>query len=139
MTIDPAVLSAIAAEYTQTMTSIRGRRVQRLLKREFAGADHVLLAGGGSGGACVIGLSSSGAAWCATDGRGKQAAVVKWRHELDEAVETLFDLHKDSLPILGSRSLPLNQFRGAVRLDVPADRMPAEAGRWWVEVCRALG
>ena len=77
MPIDPDALSSLASEYAKDMTSIRGRRVQRLLKREFAGADYVLLAQVGSDTAAVLGLSASGAALCATDGTGKQASVFK--------------------------------------------------------------
>jgi hypothetical protein len=36
MPIHPDTLSVLASEYVTGMTSIRGRRVQRLLKREFA-------------------------------------------------------------------------------------------------------
>jgi hypothetical protein len=103
------------------MTSIRGRRVQRLLKREFAGADYVLLARVGAGDAAVLGLSESGAALCATDGKGKQASVVKWAHGATEAIELHFDLHKDSLPVLDSHSLPLAHLRSQTRLHVPSD------------------
>jgi hypothetical protein len=61
MPIDPDTLSSFASEYAKGMTSIRGRRVQRLLKREFAGAEYVLLTQVGSGAAAVLGLSASGA------------------------------------------------------------------------------
>jgi len=102
-----AVLAALASEYAQGMTSIRGRRVQRLVKREFAGAAHVKIVDFGSGGRAVLGASASGAAWCATDGRGSHAAVVSWRHGSREGVETRYDLLKDSLPALETRTVPL--------------------------------
>ncbi len=111
MPIDPDTLSSLARDYAQGMTSIRGRRVQRLLKREFAGAEQVLLVQVGSGVTAVLGVSASGAALCATDGRGKLVSVVKWRHGSSEALETHFDLLKDSLPVLDTRSLP---FAGSV-------------------------
>lgn len=107
MPIHPDTLSAVASEYASGMTSIRGRRVKRLLKREFAGADRVSVVETGSGTPTVIGVSASGAALCATDGRGRQASVVAWLHGSTEARETCFDLLKDSLPVLSSRSLPL--------------------------------
>lgn len=76
MPIDPDTLSSFASDYTKGMTSIRGRRVQRFLRREFAGAEYLLLAQVGSGAAAVLGLSANGAAVCATDGAGRQAPVV---------------------------------------------------------------
>ena len=39
MPLDPARLDSIAHAYAEGMTSIRGRRVQRLLRRELAGFD----------------------------------------------------------------------------------------------------
>jgi len=96
-------LAALASKYVQGMTSIRGRRVQRLLRREFAGAELVALNGEG-----VLGVSSSGAAFCATDGRGPQATLVQWRHGATEAVELQFDLLKDSLPVLATRTVPVD-------------------------------
>jgi hypothetical protein len=104
MPIDPNTLSSIASDYAKGMTSIRGRRVQRLLKREFAGAEYVLKVEAGSGTTAVLGFSASGAAFCATDGRGKRASVVKWLHGSTQALETHFDLLKDSLPVLGTES-----------------------------------
>jgi hypothetical protein len=136
--IDPDTLSSLASGYAKNMTSIRGRRVQRLLKREFAGADHVLLAQIDSGAAAVLGLSTSGAALCATDGTGKQASVVKWAHGSAEALETHFDLHKDSLPALASNALPLDRLRARARLHVPASSVPSEAGPLVSKVLQVL-
>jgi hypothetical protein len=108
MVIHADALSALASHYAKDMTSIRGRRVQRLLKREFAGAECVLVVTpAGSQRPAVVGLSASGAAFCATDGRGRQASVLKWLHGATEAVETGFDLLKDSLPATVTRTLPL--------------------------------
>ena len=106
MTIDTNDLSSLASAYARRMTRIRGRRVQRLLKREFAGAQCVVVVPLGDSPA-VLGLSASGAALCATDGRGKLARIVKWHHGSANALETGYDLLRDSLPIVGSRSLPL--------------------------------
>jgi hypothetical protein len=109
MPIDPDTLSSLASEYAKGMTSIRGRRVQRLLKREFAGADEVAIvkAAAGAVPTAVFGFSATGAALCATDGTGKHASVIKWLHGSRSALETRFDLWKDSLPVLDSNSHPL--------------------------------
>jgi len=101
MPIDPLVLSSIASDYAKDMTSIRGRRVQRLIKREFGGADCVAIADIGLGVPAVVGVSAIGVAFCATNGKGKYPSVIKWRHGAAEALETQFDLLKDSLPALG--------------------------------------
>jgi hypothetical protein len=114
MLIAPELLSSLASDFAKDMTSIRGRRVQRLLKREFAGAEHVLIVDGGSGTAAVLGVSASGAAFCATSGKGKQASVIKWLHGSTQALQTDFDLLKDSLPVLGTQR-------------VPADSVPLQA------------
>jgi hypothetical protein len=127
MPIDPDALSSLASEYAKRMTSIRGRRVQRLLKREFAGAEHVFEVQVGSGVAAVLGLSASGAAFCATDGRGKQASVAKWLHGSTQALETHFDLLKDSLPALGTKAVPLTGLCGQAPVRVSADSVPPEA------------
>ena len=107
MAIDTETLASLAAACASGMTSIRGRRVQRLVRREFAGADEVRLLQGEAGPATVLGLSASGAAICATDGRGRQACVLMWRHGSEQAVEIAFDLLKDSLPVLARRTRPL--------------------------------
>lgn len=138
MPIEPDTLAALASEYASGMTSIRGRRVQRLLKREFAGADYVLLARVGAGAAAVLGLSESGAAICATDGKGKQASVVKWIHGATEALELQFDLHKDSLPVLSSHALPLAPLISQTRLTVPSASVPPEAGSLVLKVLSEL-
>lgn len=138
MPIDAAALSALASAYTGNMTSIRGRRVQRLLKREFAGADFVLTAMLGSGAAAVLGLSASGAALCATDGTGKQASVFKWLHGSAEGLETRFDLHKDSLPILASQPVLLDRLRAQVGLQAPEDPGAPQAGALLSQVLQAL-
>jgi hypothetical protein len=127
MPIDPATLAAFASEYAKGMTSIRGRRVQRLLKREFAGVEYVLLARLGPGKAAVLGLSPSGAAICATDGKGKQASVVRWAHESTVAVEVQFDLHKDTLPALRTATLSLAAIRAQAHLHVSTRSVPPGA------------
>ena len=108
MPIDPDTLASLAADYTRHMTSIRGRRVQRLLKREFAGADSVQIVATDAGMPAVLGRSKAGAALCATDGKGSCVSVVKWLHGDAYAYETRFDLLKDALPIVDSRSFPFD-------------------------------
>jgi hypothetical protein len=113
MQIRPDALSSLASDYAKDMTSIRGRRVQRLLKREFAGADEVMVVRLEDDGArAVLGLSASGAALCATHGRGTHAAVLRWLHGSAAGIEDRFDLLKDSLPLLASTPVPV---AGAVR------------------------
>ncbi|MEO5669963.1 MAG: hypothetical protein ABIR26_04640 [Ramlibacter sp.] len=136
--MDPQDLSSLAIEYAKNMTSIRGRRVQRLLKREFAGADHVLTVTLESGAAAVLGLSASGAAICATDGTGRQASVFKWLHGADAATETTYDLHKDSLPALSSQSVPLSRFRLQARLRLSMDSVALPARSLVAKVMDAL-
>jgi len=127
MPITADSLSSFATEYTKRMSSIRGRRVQRLIKREFGGAEFVLLAKSSAGEEAVLGLSPSGAAICITDGKGKQACVIKWAHQTTAAYETRFDLHKDSLPTLGSDQLSLVRLRERIYLHVPAESVPPGA------------
>lgn len=138
MPIDPDTLSSFASDYTKSMTSIRGRRVQRLLRREFAGAEHVLWAQVGSGAAAVLGLSASGAAVCATDGTGRQASVVKWLHASTVALETRFDLHKDSLPALSTNPIALADLGAQLRLHLPVGTVPAQARQLLARVLDAL-
>ena len=107
MPIDADALACLASDYAKGMTSIRGRRVQRLLRREFAGAEQVRLVRDESGTAAVLGFSPGGGAFCCTDGRGGHASVVRWRHGSTEALESRYDLLKDSLPLLGSHAATL--------------------------------
>lgn len=119
MAIDPSLLAALAADYTKDMTSIRGRRVQRLLRRELAGADQVLRVQLVSGEASVLGLSSSGAALCTTDGTGPHAALLRWRHGSETVEETQHDLLKDSLPVLRTTRWERAQLGDRVRVQTP--------------------
>ena len=137
MPIDAAALSSLASEYAKGMTSIRGRRVQRLLKREFGGAEHVFVVQVGPAIAAVLGLSASGAAFCATDGRGRQASVLKWLHASpQEALETQFDLLKDSLPALATKSVSPAGLYGQAAVRVAA--VPPEARDLVANALRAL-
>ena len=107
MPVDPATLSLLSSEYTNNMTRIHGRRVARLVKREFASAEYEVLANIRSHLTAVVGFSPSGAAVCTTNGPGKQASVVKWSYESTVALETQVDLYQASLPVLGTESTPL--------------------------------
>ena len=124
MPIDADALSSLASGYTSGMTPIRGRRVQRLLKREFAGAEFVLTVQLGASTTAVLGLSASGAALCATDGRGPQVSVAKWRHGATHALEVQFDLLKDSLPALHAAPVPLAGLGGLGDVRVSAAAFP---------------
>ena len=100
MPIETQTLAAVARSYVGTMTSIRGRRVHRLLMREFARFDHVLAAVAEDGTPALLALADDGsAAVCRTDGRGAAAAIAEWARLEGATVTTSYDLAKDSLPI----------------------------------------
>ncbi|MFD2473182.1 hypothetical protein [Amycolatopsis silviterrae] len=83
------------------MTSIRGRRVHRLVTRRMAGYDHVLPAVTADGAPALLALSADGrAAFCQTDGRGPSADVVTCGPTPGVTVTSAHDLTKDSLPVL---------------------------------------
>src|SRR5882724_5845024 len=101
MPIEKETLDAIARAYVDTMTSIRGRRVHRLLMREFSRFDHVLPAVAEDGTPALLALAGDGsAAVCRTDGRGATVAVAEWARLEGATVTTSRDLTKDSLPIV---------------------------------------
>jgi hypothetical protein len=101
MPIDKKTLEAIARTYVSAMTSIRGRRVHRLLMREFARFDHVLPAVAEDGAPALLALSEEGAAAvCRTDGTGPAAVIAQWARLAGATVTTAYDLLKDSLPIV---------------------------------------
>ncbi|HEV2121280.1 MAG TPA: hypothetical protein VGW38_00700 [Chloroflexota bacterium] len=91
MPIEEATLDATVRAYVATMPSIRGRRVHRLLMREFARFDHVLPAAAEDGSVSV----------CQTDGRGEVVAIAEWRRLEGATVKVSYNLTKDSLPIVG--------------------------------------
>ena len=137
MPIDPQALAVLASRYAQGMTSIRGRRVQRLLRREFAGARQVLIVPAAAG-AAVLGLSDAGAAFCATDGTGRHASVIRWLHGPAQAIETRYDLLKDSLPALETRAVPAPGLNKLVRVDLAAQDIPPAARALVARVRAAL-
>jgi hypothetical protein len=101
MPIDKEALAALATKYTSTMTSIRGRRVHRLLMREFSRFDVVLPAAVGNGSPAMLALSKTAStALCHSDGRGKTVSIVEWTGSKDATSTTSYDLLKDSLPVV---------------------------------------
>jgi len=101
MPIEAAILDAMARTYVDTMPSIRGRRVHRLLLREFSRFDHVLPVTAEDGAPALLALGEGGSvAVCRTDGRGAAAAVAEWARLQGATVTISYDLTKDSLPIV---------------------------------------
>ena len=101
MPIERNALAAIASAYVKAMTSIRGRRVHRLLLRQLSTFDHVLQANAEDGTVALLALSEDGrAAVCRTDGTGEAAAIAEWASLDGASVTTSYDLRKDSLPIV---------------------------------------
>ncbi|WP_037355184.1 hypothetical protein [Amycolatopsis orientalis] len=99
--MDAEQLDAVARAYTAPMTTIRGRRVHRLVMRGMAGYDHVLPATTADGAPALLALSADGrAAFCRSDGRGPSAALVTCGPTPGVAVTSEHDLTKDSLPVL---------------------------------------
>ena len=101
MPIEKETLEVIARTYVGTMTSIRGRRVHRLLIREFSRFDHVFPAVAEDGTPALLALAEDGsAAVCRTDGRGAVVAVAEWARLEGATVTMSYDLTRDSLPIV---------------------------------------
>src|SRR5262245_45396088 len=101
MPIHKKTLDAIARTYVRSMTSIRGRRVHRLLMREFTRFDHVLPAAAEDGSPALLALAEDGrAAVCRTDGRGPEVAITELASLQGAAVTMSYDFLKDSLPIV---------------------------------------
>lgn len=129
MPIRPEALAQLASDYIKPMTSIRGRRIERLIKREFAGADQVTIVTDSEDRPTVFGTSRTGAAICSRNGKGPSASVIKWRHGETEGVETRYDLLKDSLPSLSSIPVRLSAVclpRGMESRDIRRARFPED-------------
>ena len=102
MPIEEATLDAAVRAYVATMPSIRGRRVHRLLMREFVRFDHVLPATAEDGARALLALGENGCvSVCQTDGRGEAVAVAGWRRLEGATVTVSYGLTRDSLPIVG--------------------------------------
>jgi hypothetical protein len=126
MAMAPDSLDRLARDYTQAMTSIRGRRVQRLLRREFARYDHVLPALAEDGAAALLAWADDGrAAVCCTDGRGATVAVTEWSSLQGATLTTHCDLLKDSLPVLRWTLWHPGFAQAAGTLTIAADALPA--------------
>ena len=96
MPIDTKTLAAIADIDVQAMTSIRGRRVHRLLVREFTRIDHLLAAAAEDGTPALLALADDGrVALCHTDGRGAAAVIADWPRLSGATVAMSYDMLKD--------------------------------------------
>jgi hypothetical protein len=101
MPIAPSTLAALADSFVAPMTSIRGRRIRRLLLREFASFDHVVPATAEDGRLLLLALAGDGrVAACWSDGRGEAAEVLRWRGWSTGTVAVAHELLKDSLPVV---------------------------------------
>jgi len=140
MPIDRNTLDETARAYVSTMTSIRGRRVHRLLMREFAAFDVVVRAVAEDDASALLAIAEDGSgAVCRTDGTGREVSVVRWARLEGAVVVTAYDLLKDSLPVV-SWSIwhpSVAQVAGALRIG-SADLAPGEITRL-SEILRAVG
>jgi hypothetical protein len=140
MPIARQTLDATARAYASTMTSIRGRRVHRLLMREFARFDHVLAVVAEDGTCALLALAEDGrAAVCRTDGRGAAAAVAECARLEGLTVTTACDLTKDSLPVVSWTIWHPGLARIAGALTIPAASLSPAEHRSIADVLRRLG
>jgi hypothetical protein len=101
MPIEKNTLAGIARAYVKPMTSIRGRRIHRLLLREFSRFDYVIPAIAEDRSPALLAIANDGSvAVCRTDGRGAAVAIAGWSRLEGATVTTSYDLTKDSLPIV---------------------------------------
>jgi hypothetical protein len=124
MPIDMDRLDEIARVYIAPMTSIRGRRVHRLVRRELARFDYVLPVATDDGAPALLALADDGSvAFTRTDGTGKAADVTE-RGADGKTATTSYDLHKDSLPVV-SRTSSKQDLGGVVdSLEITASSVP---------------
>ncbi|MEQ1501145.1 MAG: hypothetical protein ABMB14_02895, partial [Myxococcota bacterium] len=123
MAVDAARLDQLARGYAAAMTSIRGRRVHRLVVRAFATYDHVVAATAEDGSPALLALADDGrVAVCRTDGRGPTAVIAAWARLDGATVTTAYDLLRDSLPVVRWEVWHPAFARGAGALTIgPAD------------------
>lgn len=140
MPIARETLDATARAYASTMTSIRGRRVHRLLVREFTRFDHVLAVVADDGTPALLALAADGSvAVCRTDGRGAAAAIDEWARLDGVTVTTSCDLLKDSLPVVDWTIWHPGFARAAGALTIPATGLSPADQRRIAGVLRSLG
>ena len=140
MAITAAALDRIARAYTASMTSIRGRRVHRLLTRELARYEMVVAARAGAATPALLALAQDGAAAaCSSDGRGAHVAIVHWARLDGATVTTCFDLAKDSLPVASWTLWHPGLERAGGALTIAADAVPAEDRDRLLALLRKVG
>ena len=120
MPIETQLLDAMARTYISPMTSIRGRRVHRLIMRVFSRYDVVVQAVAEDGSPVLLGMSEDGgaAALTRTTGRGPAADVDEWVQVDGPRATSSFDLTKDSLPVLRRTTSPSSLAASAGALTV---------------------
>src|SRR4051812_7798095 len=140
MPIAEAMLEATARAYVAPMSSIRGRRVHRLLMRELAPFDHVLAVTTDDGAPALLAIGADGrAAVCRTDGRGPAAAIAEWSRLQGATVTTAYDLARDSLTVV-SWTIRHPSFADVARaLTISAADLPQADRERIAEVLRTLG
>jgi hypothetical protein len=101
MPIDIAKLEKYADEYIQNMTSIRGRRIRRLIIREFGQCNEVRIIETRKKINTFFGDFENGdTIKTETDGRGKKVEVCFTRNGNNKIEVRNYDLLKDSLPLI---------------------------------------
>jgi hypothetical protein len=101
MPMNEEALEEVVRSYIEPMTSVRGRRVRRLLMREFASFDHVIPATTDADSPALVALSVDGRfSVCGTNGRGPTAEISACSNLREATVATSYDLTKDSLPVV---------------------------------------
>jgi hypothetical protein len=110
-------LDPIARKYVSKMTSIRGRRVHRLLMRELSRFDDVLPVTAEDGKPALLAVPEDGGACvCQTDGRGATATILEWARLDDATITIAYDLLKDSIfwqaPFVAASPSPARRERG---------------------------
>lgn len=140
MPIDKETLDGLARAYVATMTSIRARRVHRLLMRELSRFDHVLPAVAEDGTPALLALDADGsAAVCRTDGRGAAVALAEWARLEGATVTTSYDLTKDSLPVVSWTVWHPSFARVAGALTISASELSPTDRNRMSHVLRSLG
>lgn len=140
MPIDKQALEATVRAYVESMSSIRGRRVHRLLMRELSRFDHVLPVTAEDGAPALLALGEDGSvSLCRTDGRGPAAAVAEWGRLEGATVTISYDLLKDSLPIVSWTIWHPSFARVAGTLTISGADVPRPDHKRMTDVLRRLG